>query len=80
MLYAIFLNADDGYSYEAKVAKERLVYGKKYEVEEVCMGQSYTDIILKGIDGAFNSIHFLFVDEDGKPHDIFSDPNYNPYI
>ena len=44
------------------------------------MGQSYTDIVLKGIKGAFNSIHFLFVDEDGKPHDIFSDPNYNPYI
>lgn len=80
MLYAIFLNTDNGYSYEAKIAKEKLTYGKKYEVKEVCMGQSYTDIILKDVHGAFNSIHFLFVDENGESVDIFSDPRYNPYI
>lgn len=80
MLYAIFLNADNGYSYETKIAKERLTYGKKYEVKEVCMGQSYTDIILKDVHGAFNSVHFLFVDEKGRSVDIYSDPQYNPYI
>ena len=44
------------------------------------MGQSYTDIVLKDSHGAFNSIHFLFVDENGESVDIFSDPRYNPYI
>jgi hypothetical protein len=80
MLYAIFLNADSGYSYETKFAKEKLIYGKKYEVEEVCMGQSYTDIVLKDIQGAFSSVHFLFVDETGQSVDIYRDPRYNPYI
>ena len=52
---------------------------KEYEVESVEIDRTYTDIKLKNLDRKFNSVIFEFY-EDGKEIDIYSDPQYNPYI
>lgn len=56
-----------------------LEVGKEYCVVDVCMGQSNTSIRLDGISGGFNSVNFDFF-KDGKPHNIYKDPDINPYI
>jgi hypothetical protein len=58
---------------------KELVVGSFYNVEEVSMGQSNTSIGLYGLRYGFNSVMFEFY-KDGKEHDIFRDPDYNPYL
>jgi uncharacterized protein (DUF4213/DUF364 family) len=74
VLTAIYNYPENGYR-----PAEELVVGQEYEVEDVSMGQSYTSIFLKGYTGVFNSVQFDFY-ENGKPHDIFRDSRYNPYM
>lgn len=56
-----------------------LTIGKEYKVTQVDMGGSYTSIYLKGMTGVYNSILFEFY-KDGKKHNIYNDPKYNPYL
>lgn len=58
---------------------KELEVGKEYLVGDVSMGGYYTSISLKGIPGTFNSVNFDFF-KDGKPHNIYKDPDYNLYI
>ena len=80
ILYARFISPESGLEFDIVGAKNAdLKFGERYEVEDLSMGQSFTYINLKGIDGAFNSVQFDF-EEDGTPIDIYSSPKYNPYI
>lgn len=73
-LIAIYNHPESGYHPIAE-----LEVGKEYCVTGVYMGGFYTDIWIEGFSGAFNSVNFDFF-KDGKPHDIYKDPNYNPHI
>ena len=80
MLYAKFMRPDNGYNSDIERAKKAgLIIGEKYEVEDLCMGGSYTSIYLKNIDIGFNSVQFDY-EEDGQPIDIYESPKYNPYL
>ena len=74
MLTAVYNYPENGFH-----PAHKLEVGKEYLVEDVSMGQSYTSVYLKEIPGVFNSVNFDFF-KDGKPHNIFKDPDYNPYI
>lgn len=53
-----------------------------YKVEEVSMGGYSTYVKLEG-EGHYNSVALEFyLDKDGEKisHNIFSDPDYNPYL
>lgn len=63
----------------AAIIFKELVVGSFYNVEEVSMGQSSPSIKLYGMNYGFNSVMFEFY-KDGKEHDIFDDPEYNPYL
>lgn len=78
MLYAKFDHPEAGWD-RGEFCKKNLTIGNMYEVEYVSMGQSYTDIYLKGYKVPFNSVNFTFF-KNGEEWDIYSDPNYNPYI
>lgn len=73
-LYAEYRYPENGYR-----PAEGLEVGKRYEVENVLMGQSSTTIHLKNIRGNFNSVQFDFY-EGNNPVDIYASPKYNPYI
>lgn len=73
-LIAVYNYPDNGYH-----PIEELVVGKGYTVSDVSMGGFHTSIYLKEVKGSFNSVNFDFF-KDGKPHDIYKDPDYNPYI
>ena len=83
-LYARFATFEAGHECEKEEAKEIFIIGQYYKVDKVDMGGSHTDIYLKGFEGYFNSVFFKFYirDKFGKfvKHDIFEDPDYNPYI
>jgi len=53
--------------------------GKEYKVVKIAMSTCYTNIYLEGINGPFNSIEFDFF-KDGVRHNIYRDPEYNPYM
>lgn len=81
MLYARFTHPISGYPHDGEQAeKAGLVVWKRYLVEDVNMGQSYTSIKLDCIDKQLNSVLFEFEKEDYSPINIYADPKYNPYI
>lgn len=82
MLYAKFVEPNAGYAHDQKKVEE-LELNHFYPVAAVSMGQSSTSITLQGQSGGFNSVNFEFYkksDDKYVEHDIFSDPEYNPYI
>ena len=74
MLKAVYNHPECGY-YPIR----ELEIGKEYSVRRVSMGGLHTCIFLEEIPGVFNSVNFDFF-KDGKPYNIYADPNYNPYI
>lgn len=84
MLYARYTHPNAGYDHEQKRAQEFLNLGTRYQVDKICMDTGNTDVYLTNVlninCGAFNSVFFDFEDEDGTPHDIYTDPQYNPYL
>lgn len=84
MLYAMYVNESNGNTYDEQTCRAYLDYGWTYEVEEVNMGTSYTEIKLVDFDVYFNSVNFIFfkMNEDDEliEHNIFNDPEYNPYL
>ena len=79
MLKAKFVLPQAGYFRDQDVASTFLIEGWTYEVDRVVMSQSHTSIWLKGYPVPFNSVQFEFY-KDGEKHDIYNDPEYNPYI
>lgn len=79
-LYARYKFPNNGHESDKKSCKQYLIEGKRYEVITVTMGQSSTYITLLHMPCVFNSVNFEFENEDGSLHDIYKDPNYNPYI
>lgn len=81
-LFARMEHPNNGYESDKKDAA--LLDPKKlYEVKEVHMGQSNTCVELDtGFKRTlFNSVNLEFYLEGSEtPHDIYSDPDYNPYI
>ena len=80
MLYARYAHPNNGYPDDRQEVSETLEVGKRYLVESIDMGQSYTSIFLDGFMRCFNSVYFEFEEEDYTPVDIFSDPRYNRYM
>lgn len=90
MLYAKCTKPDSGYAYDSKLCKDLLDMEKMYAVKEVYMSGWHTDIILEDFDEryentplykySFNSVNFDFFDENSNPVDIYSMPEYNPYL
>lgn len=65
--------------------KHDLELGKEYEVNDICMGQSSTSIILNKYEGnkVYNSIIFKFfikTREGDKEVDIYESALFNPYM
>ena len=58
---------------------EKLEINKVYKVDYIDMGQSSTDIYLKGIKHSFNSVCFKFY-ENKRPINIYKDKRFNPYL
>lgn len=56
--------------------KTDLVVGKLYKVDEIHMGQSYTEIIID--NKSYNSVMFEFYDEKNNEINIYE--RYNPYM
>ena len=80
MLYAKFVYPDNGYDCDVEHAKNAgLKVGEKYEVTELFIGGSHTSILLKDIDGCFNSVQFIFY-ENEQPVDIFRNSKYSGYL
>ena len=58
-----------GYDREREVANELLEVGKLYDLVDLYIGSSYTDIWLEGFEDSFNSVMFDFY-RDGIEIDI----------
>lgn len=58
---------------------DELDVGSEYNVSNIIMGQSHTDIYLENFTMPFNSVNFEFF-ENGCPIDIFKDDRFNLYI
>lgn len=81
MLYARYMYPENGTKWQRdEIVRLGLNFGKRYLVEDVDMGQSYTGIKLDGYDGYLNSVFFDFEEEDFTQIDIYSDARYNSYI
>lgn len=82
-LYAKFVSPTSGYAHNQKKVED-FELNSMLVVDGVSMGQSSTTITLAaGLQGGFNSVHFEFykqVDDELVKHDIYRDPEYNPYI
>lgn len=83
MLYAQLTNPNAGYPHDQEAIKQ-LDPEQQYQVERVSMGQSSTSVRLVGFSGGFNSVNLTFSKKNSEgvfvPHDIYRDPQYNPYI
>lgn len=80
MLYAKYTNPSAGCEADKDRCRKYLIREELYEVDEVQVGQSRTDVFLKEVPGTFNSVNFDFYDSFGKAIDIYTDSKYNPYI
>ena len=56
-----------------------LEVGELYEVSNIIIGTSSTDVYLKDKQFSYNSVLFEFY-ENGKEIDIYRDKRFNPYI
>ncbi|AWD90575.1 hypothetical protein KNT87_gp285 [Erwinia phage Cronus] len=81
-LYAKFVSPTSGYAHDQKKVED-FELNSMLVVDSISMGQSSTTITLAGLQGGFNSVHFEFykqVDDELVKHNIYRDPEYNPYI
>lgn len=82
MLYAKVTNPNAGYASDAEAVSE-LDSEIYYEIADVDMGSSSTRVKIVGSAHPYNSVNFTFykkIDGVYNPHDIYSDPRYNPYL
>ena len=81
MLFAKVVDIECGHDNGRTIREHGLKVGDIIAVREIHMSASYTTIVDDG-DNRFNSIHFEFFDDKSctKPHDIYEDPLYNPFV
>lgn len=81
MLYAKVVDIQCGYDDGKSIIEHGLKMGDVIEISEVHMSASHTTVVDTS-ENCFNSIHFEFFDDKSctKPHDIYEDPLYNPFI
>ena len=78
-LYAKFTRPESGYPSDIQDCKDaNLELGKAYHVTTVDMNSSMTRIMLSGIKGLFNSVHFDFYEVEKV--DITMLPRYNRFL
>ena len=77
-LWAEISSHSAGYDIDKARAKALGEIGDRFEVDKVSMGGSSTSITLVGKTEHYNSVNFNFL-KDGIYHDIYNDPDYNPY-
>lgn len=79
-LFAKYVHEYNGLQWERElIEKAGLEVGHYYVIEDIVVGQSYTDVKLKHY-GSFNSVFFDFYDNNGDKVNIFKMPKYNPYL
>jgi hypothetical protein len=76
---AILVHKEHGYDYNKEDIKD-IPVGTVFEVDDISISQSHTSFTCVGHNKSFNSVQFEFIDDDGKPVDIFADARFNPYI
>lgn len=79
MLIAKFTEPEAGSNYDSLKANSLLTLGYEYQVIDLYMGLTHTEIYLAGFVEPFNSVHFDFY-ENGQEIDIFRDRRYNPWL
>ena len=84
MLFAKVTEPNAGYDHDKKAVAD-LNPDNYYPVRSVSMSQSSTSFTLKDGYGHYNSVNFTFYKSAGKDagmveHNIYSDPEYNPYL
>lgn len=82
ILYAKVSEPNNGHAHD-KVNVQALNAEHYYVVSGVDMGGSYTTIYLESDKTDYNSVNFTFysiVDGKFEVYNIFSDPQYNPYL
>jgi len=82
ILYAKVTELNAGYESD-RINALALDSDHYYVVNRVNIGGSSTSIYLEDDRKSYNSVNFTFytiVDGKHKEYDIFSDPNYNPYL
>ena len=82
MLFARVTNKAAGYPLDQKAVSD-LNPNDYFEVSAVRMSQSSTSFNLVDDDNHYNSVNFSFYKEvDGQfiEHNIYNDPQYNPYL
>lgn len=78
-LYAKFTRPESGYPSDVQDCKDaNLELGKAYHVTTVDMNSSMTRIMLSGVKGLFNSVHFDFYEVEKV--DITMIPRYNRFL
>lgn len=79
-LYAKVVTFDAGFEYDKEQIRANHTLGDVFEVTLIDMGGCHTDVY-EG-DKYYNSVFFdFFLDaECTKPHDIYEDPDFNPYL
>ena len=80
-LVAICKTLNAGFPYQKYLLESLgIEVGDTLTVESIDMGECSTAVkIVEYPNHTFNSVFFNF-EKDGKPHDIFADPEYNPYL
>ena len=77
---AIFMYPENGYEHQRIFAKKRgLIVGQSYDLEGASVGRYSSIVLLKGIDGSFNSVQFEFKDNSGNDVNIYVIPEFQEY-
>ena len=80
-IYAVYKYPNVGYPFDRElVAACNFKIGERYLVDTISVGQSSTSVWLSGYVRCFNSVHFDFENEDGESVDVYSIPEFNPYL
>ena len=79
-LYAKVVNLTGGYKNHQEFIRKNHKLNDVFKVTGIDMGSWHTDVF-EG-DKCYNSVFFdFFLDaECTKPHDIYEDPEFNPYL
>lgn len=78
-IYAIFAHPENGCAFDQEEARQALIPGMKYRLQNAFVERYSTTILLDGIPGYFNSVLFDFVDTSGNSVDIYAMPKFRAY-
>ena len=80
-IYAICKTLEAGFDGDQKrFNRSGIQIGDKIELEDASVGGWISEIWLVGHEDPFNSVFFDYVDENGKPYDIYRDKSFSQYM